>query len=224
MEKIILYSLPVLYVVILFISKKLNIPIKVINPTVKTPTDVVETLPIEIKPIEIKEDTIPIPTIKIIKVKEEPVEITTPKVDTIKTIKPQLLIKRTDFTDTSTIGELYLDGKFVCYTLEDKDRKLENGGKKIYGETAIPRGTYEVEITYSPKFERFLPLLINVPQFENIRLHNGRDIVTEKDTHGCIIPCFKTIEGYQKSKEANRMVTEIIAEKLKKEKVYIKII
>ena len=135
----------------------------------------------------------------------------------------QLVVKRTTFTPESTIGELFIDNKFICYTLEDVDRKIEEGGKKIYGETAIPRGTYEVKITFSERFQKQLPLLLEVPQFEGIRIHSGRDIVTNKDTSGCLIPCMKTNIGYQKSKEATRTVIELIAEKLKKEKVYIQI-
>lgn len=95
-----------------------------------------------------------------------------------------LLLKRDYFSDTTTIGKLYVDGIFQCYTLEDKDRELENGKEKVYGETAIPRHTYQVIIDYSNRFKRELPLLKNVPDFEGIRIHPGN---THEDTHGCIL-------------------------------------
>jgi len=73
------------------------------------------------------------------------------------------------FTPRSTIGSLYVDGKFECYTLEDVVRL----GEKVYGETAIPEGTYEVQITFSNRFKRDLPLLLKVPGFEGVRIHPG---------------------------------------------------
>ncbi len=83
-----------------------------------------------------------------------------------------------------TAGRLYVNNVFQCYTLEDADRRLENGGTKIYGETAIPLGSYPVIVNYSNRFKRELPLLVNVPQFEGIRIHPGN---THEDTHGCIL-------------------------------------
>ena len=55
---------------------------------------------------------------------------------------------------------------------------------KVYGETCIPYGTYKVELSYSPKFKRELPLLLNVPAFEGIRIHKGND---RSHTSGCIL-------------------------------------
>ena len=90
-----------------------------------------------------------------------------------------------------TIGLLYIDGQFFCNTIEDTDRGLKQDMqidqiKKIkqYGVTAIPTGTYEVEITYSPKFKKNLPLIKNVKGFEGIRIHSGN---TAKDSLGCIL-------------------------------------
>ena len=99
-----------------------------------------------------------------------------------------LTLKRKIFTDNSTIGELEINGKFFCHTLEDKDRdsnrnkKLEEG--KIYGQTAIPSGFYNVILNLSNRFKRILPLILNVVGFEGIRIHNGN---TKKDTEGCIL-------------------------------------
>ncbi len=90
-----------------------------------------------------------------------------------------------------TIGKLYIDGVWVCDTIEDVDRGLydymdegEILTKKKYCETAIPYGLYKVEITYSPKYKKMMPLLLNVKGFSGIRIHSGN---TEKDSCGCII-------------------------------------
>lgn len=92
----------------------------------------------------------------------------------------KLEIKRLHKTDNSTIGELTIDGKFECYTLEDKEREFV----KIKGETAIPKGTYKVIINQSNRFKRLLPLLIDVPNFEGVRIHAGN---SNHDTEGCIL-------------------------------------
>lgn len=91
----------------------------------------------------------------------------------------KLLLKRLHRTNKTTIGELYVDGVFECYTLEDIEREV-----KIKSETAIPKGKYKVVITMSNRFKRRLPLLLNVPNFEGIRIHTGN---TNHDTEGCIL-------------------------------------
>jgi hypothetical protein len=83
-----------------------------------------------------------------------------------------------------TFGHLRINGALFCTTLEDTDRKLEDGGKKIFGQTAIPRGRYQVKLSDSPRFKQVLPELIDVPQFSGVRIHAGN---TEKDTEGCIL-------------------------------------
>ena len=89
------------------------------------------------------------------------------------------------FLENVTGGELFLGDLFLCYTLEDTDRRLEEGGVKIPGKTAIPRGVYRIELDHSVRFKRLLPHLIDVPGFEGIRIHAGN---TELDTEGCILP------------------------------------
>jgi hypothetical protein len=91
----------------------------------------------------------------------------------------ELRLERTDFSETSTIGKLYVDDQFECYTLEDKVRPV-----KIKGKTAIPTGRYEVIINFSQRFGRMLPLFLNVPNFEGVRIHPGN---TAADTEGCIL-------------------------------------
>lgn len=90
-----------------------------------------------------------------------------------------------------TIGKLYIDGKYFCDTLEDTDRGLSQEmpfdylkHAKVYGVTAIPTGEYELKWTYSPKYRRYMPQIMNVPAYEGIRIHSGN---TDKDTLGCIL-------------------------------------
>ena len=100
--------------------------------------------------------------------------------------------------DTYSIGKLYIDGIYFCDTLEDTVRdinhngKFDNGEVKVYGKTAIPFGKYSVVYTHSPKFKRKLPLLLNVPQFEGIRIHPGN---TAEDSLGCILVGKNTAVG-----------------------------
>lgn len=96
----------------------------------------------------------------------------------------KLRLEREIFGPKATIGKLYIDGVFECYTLEDVDRKLESGGVKIHSETAIPRGTYKVIIDLSNRFKKELPHILNVPKFEGIRIHPGNK---SADTEGCIL-------------------------------------
>ena len=116
-----------------------------------------------------------------------------------------LTLKRTDFTDKSTIGELTINGKHICYVLEDKDRGLKDSMDikeiamlKLYGITAIPYGTYKVGLTMSARFKKVLPLLYRVKGYEGIRIHTGN---TAEHSLGCLIV------GRKKRKD---MVTESI--------------
>lgn len=100
-------------------------------------------------------------------------------------------VKRVAKKSTYTIGRMYIDGKYFCDTLEDKDRLLTQNtplstimSVKMPGSTAIPTGTYKVIVNMSPKFKRNLPRLLNVPGFEGILIHRGN---TDKDSAGCIL-------------------------------------
>lgn len=93
----------------------------------------------------------------------------------------RLLLKRIAYKETYTIGELFIDGQYFSDTLEDKVRE---DGIKIYGETAIPKGEYQVIINHSNRFNRPMPLLLDVPNFNGIRIHSGN---TNADTSGCIL-------------------------------------
>lgn len=111
----------------------------------------------------------------------------------------QLTLKRIYKKDTYTIGKLYVDNTYFCDTIEDKDRGLTQDMSlekiksiKVYGETAIPYGTYDCEITYSPKFKRELPLIKDVKGFDGIRIHSGN---SAKDSLGCVLCGENKIKG-----------------------------
>lgn len=96
-----------------------------------------------------------------------------------------LQLIRESFTNKATEGKIFVNGEFECYTLEDKDRFLEEGvNEKVYGETAIPRGVYNIKLTQSTRFGKVLPLLEKVEGFTGIRIHAGN---SSKDTEGCIL-------------------------------------
>lgn len=130
----------------------------------------------------------------------------------------KLLLKRIAMRETYTIGKLYVDGKYFCDTIEDKVRDLNKNGvfdgneKKVYGETAIPYGSYQVIVNHSPKFKRELPRLLNVPSFDGILIHRGN---TASDSAGCIIVGENKVVG----KVINSTQYELkLTEMLKREK------
>ena len=121
----------------------------------------------------------------------------------------KLLLKRIAKRDTYTIGKLYIDDKYFADTLEDPDRGLTNSMSreqiakiKVYGETAIPTGTYNIDMnTVSAKFKNRswaspykgkIPRLQNVPGYEGVLIHPG---TTSKDTLGCILVGKNTSKG-----------------------------
>ena len=122
----------------------------------------------------------------------------------------KILVDRKWKKDTYTIGNLYVNGKLFCNTLEDKDRGIKQTdglsyikSKKVYGETAIPTGKYSVALNVtSPKYaavkwywnlcQGMMPRLLNVPGFEGILIHPGN---TPLDTYGCILVGKNTIKG-----------------------------
>ena len=121
----------------------------------------------------------------------------------------KLLLKRIALSDSYTIGKLYIDGTYFCDTLEDRVRDFNKDGDlndvgegKVYGQTAIPYGTYKVTTSIqSPKYSQratyawckgYLPRLLDVPHFEGILIHAGNDA-----THsaGCILVGENKVRG-----------------------------
>lgn len=101
----------------------------------------------------------------------------------------KLKVIRKEYTSKSTIGELWIDGVFFAYTLEDEDR-IGKGLFKVFGQTAIPKGLYKVIISRSNRFSKllgkdiFLPEILNIPEFLGVRVHAGNK---PEDTEGCVL-------------------------------------
>jgi hypothetical protein len=96
---------------------------------------------------------------------------------------------RKEFTPHSTIGDFLIDGVWFSFSLEDTVRE----GIKVPGQTAIPYGTYQVTKNYSNRFKCVMPLLLNVPKCEGIRIHS---LNTAEQTEGCIGIGYKKSEEY----------------------------
>ena len=133
------------------------------------------------------------------------------------------------FTEYSTISELFLDGRFVCFILEDKDRMLDNNMdetqiklQKVHGRTAIPIGEYRVEWTFSNRFQKTMPELLRVRGYAGVRIHAGN---RPEDTEGCLIPgTTMSTDNVQDSRTATMKLYNIIKIAIdSKEQVYINI-
>jgi hypothetical protein len=142
----------------------------------------------------------------------------------------EITLKRTIRKPEFTIGELKVNGNFHSYVLEDADRGLHSGMSlseiasiKIPAETAIPSGRYEVVLNFSNRFQKLLPLLLDVPGFSGVRIHSGN---TTAHTEGCLLPGNKRNlalgEVYESRDATNRLISLINAA-VKKEKVFITI-
>lgn len=118
-----------------------------------------------------------------------------------------------------TIGKLFINGEYFCDTLEDTVRPE---GEKIYGKTAIPYGTYDILLTYSPRFKQVLPLLTNIPNFEGIRIHSGN---TAQDTEGCILVGFNKKKGMvlDSKKTLSNLMYKLNIARDKQEKILIEV-
>ena len=153
----------------------------------------------------------------------------------------KLRLDRIYTCNTYTIGRLYVNGIYVCETIEDADRKLSDlmlessiKDKKVYGKTAIPYGTYTVTMNIkSPKYssrqyyknlcDGYLPRLLNVKAFQGILIHVGN---TADDSLGCILVGYNTTKGkVLRSKEAfgKLMTTFLLPAKKRNESITIEI-
>jgi hypothetical protein len=143
----------------------------------------------------------------------------------------EIKVIRKEFENDTTMGEMFIDNKFFCYTLEDKDRGYSEHTPlsqikedKVIGSSAIPYGRYRVIMSYSIKLKRYLPLLLEVPLGKGIRIHNGTDIDW---THGCVLVGFKrngkTKLFLQSAKDAEHKLVELLDKANKVEPIYITI-
>lgn len=103
--------------------------------------------------------------------------------------------KKTDYT----IGQMLINGIDFCQTCEDKDRGLRQDmplsqlkKMKIYGQTAIPTGTYDVTVYFWPKYRKNYPMLKNVPAYTGILIHGGKN---QNSSLGCILIGENKIKG-----------------------------
>jgi hypothetical protein len=129
----------------------------------------------------------------------------------------ELRLVRNQYSPASTLGELHVDGRFECFTLEDRVRSA-----KVPGATAIPPGRYEVSVTWSNRFKRPLPLLMNVPNYDGVRIHTGNKA---EDTEGCILVGRKRLADFVgESKVAFEPLFQKIEDALRREKVFVEIL
>jgi len=125
--------------------------------------------------------------------------------------------------DKYTHGVLTIEGNsFKCFTLEDKVRDGDIFKVKVQDETAIPSGRYEVILNMSNRFKKYMPLLLNVPNFSGIRIHAGN---TKEHTEGCILVGFEDgNDGFLgNSRSAFNELMKVLRKVEKKEKIYITI-
>lgn len=100
-------------------------------------------------------------------------------------------LKRKWFTSISTIGEFFIDDKFICFVLEDFVRPE---GEKVFAKTAIPYGKYKVKTTFSNHFKKMMPLIYNQNDltvrdskgcvYGGVRIHGGNKA---EDTEACLL-------------------------------------
>lgn len=128
----------------------------------------------------------------------------------------QVMITRNWKKPGYTIGRIFVNNAFFCNSMEDTDRGLrqdmpleEIKRLKVYGKTAIPTGTYTILMTYSPKYKKKMPQVMNVPGFEGIRIHPGN---TPEDTLGCILPGDNKVKGkvVDSTKRFNQFVNMLL--------------
>lgn len=143
-----------------------------------------------------------------------------------------LKLKRIFKGDKYTIGHLYINNIYFCDTLEDKVRNLPKE-PKVYGETAIPAGTYEIDMnTVSPKFKNrswakkwggIVPRLKNVPYFEGVLIH---PLNKPEETYGCVgVGDNQVVGGLVNSTiQFNRLMQRLMDAKKKGESITIEII
>ena len=152
----------------------------------------------------------------------------------------KLTLERKWCKSTYSIGNLYINGQYFCNTLEDVDRGLtqdmpieEIEAKKVYGQTAIPVGLYEIKMTYSPKFHNRtwakltsgkVPQIMDVPGWSGVRIHPANEA---SQLLGCIAPGKNTKKGMVTS--STHYYTILVIDYIfpaieQREKVYLEII
>jgi len=125
----------------------------------------------------------------------------------------KLTLERNPSGVTCTLGSLFIDDVFECFTLEDVVREVPGmpvESWKIKGQTAIPAGTYRTQITLSNRFKKRLPILAGVAGFEGVRIHSGN---TDADTEGCVLVGRNIAAGVEAITES-RLALQSLMEKM----------
>ena len=155
----------------------------------------------------------------------------------------ELILKRIALRSEYTIGKLYVDGEYVCDTIEDtvrdldKDGKFANGEVKIPGKTAIPYGRYEITMkvkspkysnfskySWAKKYDGYLPRLLNVSNFEGVLLHPGN---TSSESAGCILTGENKVVGkvINSVNTFRKLMDEyLVPAKKRNEKIFIEVV
>lgn len=115
-----------------------------------------------------------------------------------------LILVRSVYTETSTVGDLIHDHRLLCHTLEDAVRPA---GIKIPKRTAIPAGRYRVIVNLSARFNKLMPLLLAVPMFTGVRIHGGN---TDVDTEGCVLVAHQIVSPDRIARTAADEITELL--------------
>lgn len=125
-------------------------------------------------------------------------------------------------TDRFTMGQMVIDGNHFCWTMEDVERIIgENCQGKIPHETCIPKGTYTVILSFSNRFQKYMPEVLNVPCFSGIRIHSGN---LPEHSDGCILAGFeKTTGAISQSRAAFAELMKRLRAVEKKEKIILTI-
>jgi len=150
----------------------------------------------------------------------------------------KIKVIREVLTPTETLGSLYINEKFFCYTLEDVDRKLKNTdaidfvkAHKVKANTAIPSGEYRMILSMSNRFKRIMPEVLNVPGFQGIRFHGGN---THLDSEGCVLvakqrninkpSAWQGIKNWVFGSQEKQLVAEMQKVLSKGEKIFLSIV
>lgn len=142
----------------------------------------------------------------------------------------EIQVNRIARKDGYTIGRMSLNGEYFCDTLEDTDRGLNSSmqeseilAKKVKAQTAIPTGKYDVILSFSPRFKRVLPLLLNVPGYQYIRVHNGN---RPDSTEGCLLVGENKVKGQVLNSRATleKLMSALLECEKRKEKISITIV
>ena len=155
----------------------------------------------------------------------------------------ELTLKRIALRSEYTIGKLYVDGKYVCDTIEDtvrdldKDGKFANGEVKIPGKTAIPYGRYEITMkvkspkysnftkySWAKKYDGYLPRLLNVPHFDGVLIHVGNSAL---DSEACVLVGENKVVGkvINSVNTFRRLMDDyLVPAKKRNEKIFIEVV